>query len=261
MVIILSPAKTLNFKNDSPTQRFSRPVFLEEASQLVELLQKFSPANLRDLMKINNGLGELNYMRYQKWETQHTSENSLQAVFAFEGTVYNGLDAYSLTTGSLAFAQNHLRILSGLYGCLNPLDLVQPYRLEMGTTLSFDNYKNLYSYWAMKINTVLNSMLEKQKSKTLINLASNEYAKAAHLNKVRGKVITPVFKELKANEYKIITVYAKKARGLMTRFILENKIENPEELKLFDLDGYGFSESLSNENIWMFTRQGMSMCK
>lgn len=254
MLVILSPSKSLNYKLDSPTRKFTNPLFLSEADKLVSVLKNYSPANLRDLMKISNGLGELNYLRYQKWEKDHHPDNSKQALFTFSGEVYSGLNAYNLTHDQINFAQSHVRILSGLYGMLCPLDLIQPHRLEMGTQISFDDYKNLYQYWTTKLSIALNTELEKQKSKTLINLASNEYAKAARLKNINGTVISIVFKECKGEEYKIITVYAKKARGYMTRFIVENKITQPEQLKLFDVEGYNFSEALSNDTEWIFVR-------
>lgn len=254
MIIILSPAKSLNFKLDSPTNKYSHPVFVNEAQALVKVLRTHSPANITDLMKISNGLGELNFLRYQKWEPEHTLENSKQAIFAFNGEVYNGLNATTINNNSLLFAQKHIRILSGLYGLLKPLDLIQPYRLEMGTKLPVNEHKNLYSYWNNKINTSLNQELNDLNSKCLINLASNEYAKAARLKKINSRVITPVFKELKGDVYKVITVYAKKARGLMTRFIADNKIDNPEDIKHFDTDSYQYNDRLSSENEWVFTR-------
>ncbi|MBN2485960.1 MAG: peroxide stress protein YaaA [Bacteroidales bacterium] len=254
MIVILSPAKTLNFKNNSSYKTFSSPEFVNEAQKLVDVLKNFSPANLMDLMDISAGLAELNYMRFQKWSMGHTAENSKQAVFAFNGEVYNGLKAQTLTDKQLNFAQAHLCLLSGMYGALRPLDLIQPYRLEMGTQLSFDNYKNLYAFWNGKINNYLNIRLASDKSHTLVNLASDEYSKSVQFKKIDGKIITPVFKELRGNNYKVITVYAKKARGTMARFIIENQVENPDDLKYFDLDGYGFTESLSDSSIWVFAR-------
>jgi uncharacterized protein len=254
MIVILSPAKTLNFRDDSPTQKYSKPIFIGQAKKIVDVLRNYSPSNLRELMRINNGLGELNYMRFQKWQPEHFPDNSKQAVFAFNGEVYNGLKSHTLTTENLVFAQNHLRILSGLYGLLCPLDLIQPYRLEMSTPLNFNGYKNLYSFWDKRINQLLSKAVSEHLSKTIINLASKEYSKAALLNKSNLQVISPVFKELKGNEYKTIVVYTKKARGLMTRFIIENKIVNPEEIKLFDWEKYAFSSTLSTENEWVFTR-------
>ncbi len=254
MLILLSPAKSLNFKTDSPTHKFSEPRFLNKSVKIANTLKNYSPANLKDLMKVSTGLSELNYLRYQKWEIDHSVDNSKQALFVFDGEVYNGLDAYSLKTEDINFAQKHLRILSGLYGILQPLDLVQPYRLEMGSPLKFGQYRNLYQFWSKQINKAINDELKEQKSKALINLASNEYSKAVILKEISSRIITPVFKELKGDEYKIITVYAKKARGMMTRYIIENKIEDPEQIKLFELGGYAYSDNLSDENEWVFTR-------
>jgi cytoplasmic iron level regulating protein YaaA (DUF328/UPF0246 family) len=254
MIVILSPAKTLNFKTDSPIQKYSKPLFIKQAEKLVDVLKNYSPSNLMELMGISNGLAELNYLRFQRWEPEHRTDNSKQAIFAFNGEVYNGLQANTLDTEQLLFAQKHIRLLSGLYGVLCPLDLIQPYRLEMGTHLSFSNYKNLYQFWNGTINNFLNNEIDTHKSKTIINLASYEYAKSVRLKAINGKVVTPVFKEYKRNQYQVITVYAKKARGLMTRFIIENKIESPANIKHFDIEGYAFTESLSNESEWVFTR-------
>ncbi len=254
MIIILSPAKSLNFKIDSPTNKYSQPIFIDEAQKLIKELRKYSPSNITELMKISSGLGELNYLRFQKWDVEHTQENSKQAIFAFNGEVYNGLKANTLSTDSLLFAQKHIRILSGLYGIINPLDLIQPYRLEMGTKLMVNDKKNLYSFWDDKINITLNQELKVQNSECLINLASNEYSKAAKLEKITSRIITPIFKENKGEEYKVITVYAKKARGLMSRFIVDNKIDNPEDIKHFEVEGYHYDSNLSSENNWVFTR-------
>lgn len=254
MIIILSPAKTLNFKSDNPTQKYSIPRYPDYAGKLVEIIRNYPPSKLCELMQISNGLAELNFLRFQKWSLNHFPENSKQSLFAFNGEVYNGLKALSLKENEINFAQKHLRILSGLYGILKPLDLIQPYRLEMGTPVKFHRHKNLYSFWNGLINLTLNEELNSDSSNTLINLASIEYAKAANFKKIRGRIITPVFKELRGDKYQMITVYAKKARGLMTRFIIENQLENPEDIKTFDQEGYAFSEQLSSQNEWVFTR-------
>ncbi len=254
MIIILSPAKSLNFKTDSPFQSFSLPAFVNEAQILINVLKCYSPDHLTELMNISNGLGELNYLRFQKWETAHNNENSKQAIFAFNGEVYNGFRAHTLTADEIDFTQKHIRILSGLYGVLNPLDLIQPYRLEMGTKLKVDAFRNLYSFWGEKISSILNEELEKHKSACLINLASHEYSKAAKLKEIKSQVITPVFKEFKDGSYRVIAVYAKKARGLMSRFIVSNKIDIPEDIKHFDAEGYHFCENLSSGDEWVFTR-------
>ena len=254
MITILSPSKSLDFKSETPTKKYSMADFLNRSENLIKELKTYSPGNLRELMKISDGLGELNFIRFQNWKKEHSSDNSRQAIFAFNGEVYNGLKAYTLSTDDLLFAQDNIRILSGLYGVLRPLDLVQPYRLEMGTKLGIKTHKNLYEFWGNKISSTLKTELAEHQFKTIINLASNEYSKAAKLDTFKNNVITPVFKEGKGDSYKVITVYAKKARGLMSRFILENKIIQPEYLKTFDKAGYAYSENLSTETHWVFTR-------
>lgn len=254
MITILSPAKSLDFKSESPTKIYSTAQYLQWSQELINELKTYSPGNLRELMKISDGLGELNFIRFQNWGIEHTLENSKQAILTFNGEVYNGLKAQTLSKPDLLFAQDNLRILSGLYGILKPFDLIQPYRLEMGTKLKVNETKNLYEFWGNKINEHLQQELKAHKHPYIVNLASNEYSKAAKLDLLGENIITPVFKELKNDAYKMITVYAKKARGLMTRFILENKIESPDEIKHFDLEGYGFSEALSTQKEWVFTR-------
>ena len=254
MITILSPAKSLNFKTQAQTKKYSQAVFLSESNIIISELKKYSPGNLRELMHISDGLGELNYIRFQNWQFEHNLDNARQAILAFNGEVYNGLNAGTLTIENLLFAQNNVRILSGLYGILRPLDLIQPYRLEMGTKLLINEHKNLYSFWNSRISKTLHKDLEQHKNPYIINLASSEYSKAALLSVFGDKVITPVFRENKNNSYKVITVYAKKARGLMTRFILDNELQNPEQLKYFDNSGYAYTESLSTNNEWVFTR-------
>lgn len=254
MITILSPAKSLNFKSQTQTQKYSYSDFLKESSILISTLQKYSPGNLRELMKISDGLGELNFIRYQNWQTEHSLENARQAILAFNGEVYNGLKANTISPEKLLFAQNNVRILSGLYGILRPLDLIQPYRLEMGTKLSIKKHKNLYSYWGDKISDTLLTELQSHKHPVIVNLASNEYSKAAMLGKFENNLVTPVFKEYKNDSYKVITVYAKKARGLMTRYIIDNEVNNPEDLKAFDWEDYAYSENLSTKSNWVFTR-------
>ena len=254
MIVILSPSKSLDFKSESFLNKHKLQEFLDKSYILVKEILYYSPSNLCELMNISNGFGELNYLRFQRWDKKHLPDNSKQAIFAFSGEVYNGFQANSLTKEQANFAQKTIRILSGLYGILKPLDLLQPYRLEMGTSLAFEAYKNLYSFWNSDIKNSLNKELLDNNHAALINLASNEYSKAAKLKNIEGKVITPVFKELKGDTYKIITVYAKKARGLMSRYIVDNKLEQPEDIKHFDMEGYAYTEHLSNENEWVFTR-------
>ncbi len=254
MITILSPAKNLNFKGEAQTKKYSLAEYTSHSAELIGELKKYSPGNLRELMGISDGLGELNFIRFQNWKAEHTPENSRQAILAFNGEVYNGLKASTLSQEQLLFAQDHLRILSGLYGILRPLDLIQPYRLEMGTKLAVQEYKNLYSFWNGIISSALQTELSNHKEPYLVNLASNEYAKATIPESFGKHLITPVFKENKNDEYKVITVYAKKARGLMARFIIENEINKPSDLKAFDLEGYGYSAKLSTASEWIFTR-------
>ncbi|MEE4198316.1 MAG: peroxide stress protein YaaA [Bacteroidales bacterium] len=254
MITIISPAKTLDFENTIATKEYSQPEFIEDSRILAEVLKKFSKNELAKLMNINQDLASLNYERYMQWGLPFTPQNAKQALSVFKGQVFLGLDAQSLSHEELLFAQDHLRILSGLYGVLRPLDLIQPYRLEMGTMLTSERGKNLYEFWGTKITDFINKELAKQKNKVLVNLASNEYFKSIHLKQVDGQVITPVFKEAKGNNFKVVAVYAKTARGLMSRFIIQNKIEDPEQLKAFDSNGYLYQHDLSSENEWVFIR-------
>ena len=254
MITIISPAKTLDFDVEVQTKEHSKSEFLQESKKIVDRLKDFSPNELANLMNINQELAALNYERYLKWELPFTKDNAKQALMVFKGQVFVGLDAKTLSEKDLLFAQDHLRILSGLYGILRPLDLMQPYRLEMGTKLKNPEGDNLYKFWGSKITDFINKELSGQKTPFLINLASNEYFKAINPKKINGEIITPVFKEAKGNGFKVITVYAKTARGLMSRFIIENRIEEPSQLKAFDSDGYLFNHDLSTDKEWVFTR-------
>ncbi len=254
MITIISPAKTLDYKNKVQTKKYTQPEFLKESQELVDELKKFSSKELSKLMDVNTDLAHLNYERYLQWELPFNPSNAKQALLAFKGQVFVGLDAKTLSENDLLFAQDHFRILSGLYGVLRPLDLMQPYRLEMGTSLKNSKGENLYKFWGSKITDFLNHELSSQKKHVLVNLASNEYFKAVVPKKIKGEIITPVFKEAKGNDFKVIAVYAKTARGLMSRFIIENRIDNPEQLKAFDSEGYLFNEELSTTNDWVFTR-------
>ncbi len=254
MMIIISPAKTMDFRSEVQTNKNSQPEFLNRSKILMKELGKLNPKDIVSLMKVNNEIAYLNFERNLSWRTPFTSDNAKQALLAFRGQVYVGLDAKTLTEEDLQFAQDNLRILSGLYGILKPLDLIQAYRLEMGIALKNPKGKNLYEFWGTKIGELLNHELANSKNNVLINLASNEYFKAIKPKTIKGEIITPVFKEAKGNGYKLITVYAKTARGLMSRFIIQNRIENPEDIKAFDTDGYLFNRDLSTENEWVFTR-------
>jgi len=254
MLFVISPAKTLDFKTQPGIHQYSQPELLDKAQELVNILKPFTPDKISELMGISDKLGALNSTRYQDWQRPFNRNNAKQAVLAFKGDVYQGLDAESLSEDDHRYAQKHLRILSGLYGILKPLDLIQPYRLEMGTRLSNPAGTNLYDFWGTQITDHLNAELARRKNKTLINLASNEYFKSVCSKQLTGPVITPVFKDLKNGEYKIISFFAKKARGLMTRFIIQERLESPESIKEFDWDGYQFKESGSTDNEWLFTR-------
>ncbi|WP_430972266.1 peroxide stress protein YaaA [Sunxiuqinia rutila] len=253
MLILISPAKSLDFESKSVTDKYSQPVFLKEARQINKELRKLSPNDLSQLMSISDKLGELNFERNQTWKTPFTPDNAKQAILAFTGDVYQGLDASHFSERDFEVAQEKIRILSGLYGVLKPLDLIQPYRLEMGTKFGIDGGTNLYEFWQSKISQAINSELKKNTG-VLVNLASNEYFKAVDPKKIEGEIISPAFKDLKNGKYKIISFYAKKARGLMSRFIVQNNISNPEDLKAFDLDGYYFNNELSKGKNWVFTR-------
>ncbi len=253
MLAIISPAKNLDYETPVPTQLFSQPSFLEESSILIDKLRVLKAEDLEKLMKISPKLADLNVDRYKTWSLPFSLDNAKQAIFAFNGEVYTGLDAYTLTETQLEKAQQKVRILSGLYGLLKPLDLIQPYRLEMGTRFeTATDCKNLYQFWGEKLTNSLNEVLEEEK--VLINLASNEYFKSVKPKKLNGTVITPTFKDAKNGEYKTIMMYAKKARGSMTRYLLDNDIQSVDELKLAEIDGYVYNEKLSENDNWVFTR-------
>lgn len=252
MLVLLSPAKTLDYETPLTTETRSQPEFTEQAQPLIERLRQFAPQDIAKLMKLSDKLATLNVARYQSWSREHNTQNARPALLAFKGDVYTGLDAESLSESDLAFAQNHLRILSGLYGLLKPLDLMQPYRLEMGTSLETDRGKTLYAYWGASITDRLNSELASDD--VVVNLASNEYFKSVQPKRLTGRLITPVFKDQKNGQYKIISFWAKKARGLMARYIIDQRIETPEQLKAFDYEGYVFNEAMSEGDTWVFTR-------
>jgi len=254
MLIVISPAKTLDFETAPITSSHTFPRFVDQSQQLIDTLKKLSVQDIAELMKLSDKLASLNVARYESWQSEFTFENAKQAILAFKGDVYTGLDAESLSEEDLQFAQDHLRILSGLYGVLKPLDLMQPYRLEMGTKLSNGRGKNLYEFWGTTLCDDLNQTLASNDTPVLVNLASNEYYKAAKEKNIQGRIITPAFKDWKNGQYKMISFYAKKARGLMTRYIIQNKIKDPEQLKAFDLEGYRFAESMSEGDNWTFIR-------
>ncbi len=253
MLLVISPAKTLDF-SASTIQKHSLPRALNKSEALINLLRKKSADDLKSLMSISDKIAALNLERYQQYETPFTEKNAKQALLAFKGDVYTGLSAEDFDTKDFDFAQKHLRILSGLYGLLRPLDLMQAYRLEMGTKLPNPEGKNLYDFWGTQITELLNADLAEQKSNILINLASKEYFKAIQLPSLNADVYDVNFKEKRNGKYKIISFSAKKARGMMCNFVIKNKIKKPAHLKAFDYDDYLFNESLSSEREFIFTR-------
>ena len=254
MLTIISPAKKLDFENSALTSEFSMPLFLKESQLLINDLKKCKPAEISKMMGLSETLTKLNVERYKTFKTPFNLKNSKQAMYAFRGDTYVGLDADTMKPTEVKFAQQNLRILSGLYGIIAPLDLIQPYRLEMGTKFSCQGKKNLHQYWNEAVTNHINKLLEEKESKVLVNLASKEYFGAIDLKKLEAKVITPIFKEKKDAEYKIVSFFAKKARGMMSRYIIDNKISNPEELKKFNVDSYKFNAKLSSPNEPVFTR-------
>ena len=254
MLIIISPAKTLDYKTPFHIKGESTAPFLKESEALITELKKLKPNDISSLMKVSSKIAYLNHDRFAQWQLPFPENTTRQALLAFKGEVFNGIDAYDFSQTDMDYAQNHLRMLSGLYGLLRPLDLIMPYRLEMGTKLSGKNHKNLYEFWGHKITNKLQETLDNQPENVLINLASNEYYKSVKHKILNTKIITPIFKEAKGDTYKVIAIFAKKARGLMTRYIIKNQIETPEELKLFDGVGYYFSEALSSDNEYVFIR-------
>ncbi len=252
MKIVISPAKSLDFETAVPIATFSELFFKKEITEINAVVKKLSPKELSDLMKISDKLANLNWQRNQEFGLPFSSDNSRQAVYAFNGDVYDGLDVYSFTNEEVIQLQSKLRILSGLYGVLKPLDLIQPYRLEMGTKISIGKARNLYDFWQEKITNYFN--VELSNNELFINLASNEYFDVINTKKLKVNVITPVFKDLRGETLKVVSFYAKKARGLMVRYIIKNKIETVEDLKGFNYEGYAFSEEFSKENELVFIR-------
>lgn len=255
MILVISPAKTLDFNTDSTTQHYTQPYFIGDAEILIDQLKQLSPSEVSSLMSISEKLGTLNSNRFIEWATPFTPSNSKQAILAFKGDVYEGMAANNFTDDDFNWANQHLRILSGLYGLLKPLDLIQAYRLEMGTRFKNQRGKNLYEFWGNLITQHINEEVANQTSPTLINLASNEYFKSIKPALLTADVITPVFKDWKNDKYKIISFYAKKARGMMSAYIIKNRLENPSDIKKFDTAGYEFSAEQSNEKEWVFLRK------
>ena len=255
MFFVLSPAKNLNEKAPAPVKEFTQPDLLAEAEILMRQLRELAPQQIAELMHVSDKIALLNAERNVEWHTPFTPDNAKQAVFMFNGDVYEGITADTLKPEQIQYLQKHVRLLSGLYGILRPLDLMQPYRLEMGTAFANTRGKNLYEFWGDIITDLLNDTLAQAGSDILINLASQEYFKSVNTKKLKARLITPVFKDEKNGKYKIISFYAKRARGLMVRYAAEHNITDPEMLKNFDYEGYSFNAAASNESEWVFMRK------
>lgn len=254
MLTVISPAKTLDFETPPVTRKATQPRFLARSAELVEDVRALSPDDIRALMGVSANIAELNHQRFMNWGLPFTLENAKQSLLAFKGDVYVGLEADTLSAAQLNFAQQHLCILSGLYGLLRPLDLMQPYRLEMGLAFANRGGKNLYEFWGDAITTALDTQLRKSGTKVLVNLASNEYFRSVHVKALDAEVITPVFKDLKDGRYKVISFFAKKARGQMARFIIDKELNEPEGMKKFKQGGYRYNRIESSAREWVFTR-------
>ncbi|MEN7548687.1 peroxide stress protein YaaA [Rapidithrix thailandica] len=254
MIAVISPAKTLDFETGTSISWSTIPEYLSDSQKIINVLKKLSSEEVQTLMNISGNLADLNLERYAAWSKKMETPEAKQALLAFKGDVYIGLDAASFTVSDLEFAQDHLRILSGLHGLLRPMDLIRPYRLEMGTKLPVNGSENLYKFWGSKITKLLNKALKEAACPVLINLASDEYFKSIQPKELKAKVIKPVFKDFKNDKYKVISFFAKKARGMMGAYMIKNRLADPEQLKLFDWEGYAFNEPLSNKNEWVFTR-------
>ena len=252
MLIVVSPAKTLDYESPLPTERHTFPELTEHSSELIDVCKTLTPQAISELMKVSDKIAGLNVARFTQWTPHFDFENSRQAIFAFKGDVYTGLEAETLDEEGLEFAQQHLRMLSGLYGVLKPLDLMQPYRLEMGTKLENPRGTNLYQFWGNIITDKLNE--EMKKGEVLLNLASNEYFKSVKKKDLNADIITPVFKDEKNGQYKVISFFAKKARGYMAAYVIKNRIKNVEDIKNFDVEGYRYSEEMSKPKEWVFIR-------
>lgn len=254
MLALISPAKTLDYESALPTDQHTLPRLLEHSQQLIDVSRKLSASEIASLMSVSEKIAQLNVARFRDWQPEFNFSNARQAIFAFKGDVYTGLDAYDLNAQDLEFAQTHLRMLSGLYGLLRPLDLMMPYRLEMGTKLANVRGHNLYEFWGDQITQLVNADLAQENSELLVNLASDEYYKSVKESKVKAEIIKPVFLDQKNGKYKVISFYAKKARGLMARYIIQNQLNRVEDLKSFNTDGYYFDAASSMKGELVFKR-------
>ncbi|MBS1229490.1 MAG: hypothetical protein H6R17_2767 [Proteobacteria bacterium] len=257
MIVVLSPAKSLDFTTPPVVAKHTQPGFLEESQRLIDRLREFSPLEIGQLMGISDQLAALNATRFRDWQLPLTPDNAKQAVLAFNGDVYEGLDAATLAPADLDFAQDHLRILSGLYGLLRPLDLIAPYRLEMGSRLANPRGKNLYEFWGERLVDALNLALRGVKAKALVNLASQEYFRSIKSSRLAASVVEPVFEDWSASQrkYKVVSFYAKRARGLMARYVVTQRLKSADGLKDFSAEGYGFAAEASSATRWVFRRE------
>lgn len=254
MLVLISPAKTLDFDNPPITNTFTQASLLKQSQELIDVCRELTPMDIASLMKVGDNIAGLNAARFADWQPPFTLKNAKQAIFAFRGDVYTGFDADNLSKAQIEASQKHLRILSGLYGLLKPLDLIQPYRLEMGTKLVNPQGSNLYAFWGETITEEVNKALREQGDDIIVNLASNEYFKSVKIKQLAGKLITPVFKDCKNGNFKVISFYAKKARGLMARYIVDTQPKSTEQLIQFDLEGYYYSEEQSTPTEPVFLR-------
>jgi cytoplasmic iron level regulating protein YaaA (DUF328/UPF0246 family) len=252
MLIIISPAKSYTKEVNAPSMSYSQPQYLQESEKLIGKLRTLSKKKFAGLMNLSNDLASINMDRHQNWQPPFALEDADPAIYAFRGEVYLGLDSKTLSNNDINYAEDHLRILSGLYGCLRPLDLIQPYRLEMGAKLKYRQKNNLYQFWGDEITKNLNELLVDEK--VLVNLASNEYFKAVNTKKIKAQIITPIFKDFSNGEYRSLMTYAKRARGLMSRYIIQERIEEPELLKSFNSGGYAYSPEMSDDDAYVFIR-------
>lgn len=256
MIIVLSPAKSLDYETPPHVKKHTLPEFIDDAAELIDGLRRLSPQQIGSMMRISDPLAQLNFQRYADWSTRFDTDNAKQAMLAFNGDVYEGFAAKTLSAGDLDYAQNHVRVLSGLYGLLRPLDLLQPYRLEMGTKFANARGCDLYSFWGERITAALNAQLKKQYgARVLVNCASEEYFKSVKPKLLEAPVISPVFEDWKGGRYKIISFHAKRARGLMARYVVENRIDEPLALQGFDSEGYRFDKKASNDTTYVFRRR------
>lgn len=255
MIAILSPAKTLDYTKQTFCKKHTLPEFLDDSQELIDILAKMSPAKVGTLMSISEKLSVLNAQRFKDWSLPFDESNSKQALLAFKGDVYHAFDCENWKAADFTFAQKHIRMLSGLYGLLRPLDLMQPYRLEMGTKLKTGRGNSLYDFWGGKLTDALNASIKESKSKALVDLASKEYSGSVQLHSIDAPIVTPVFKDCKNGKYKIISFFAKKARGMMANYIVRNRIKNPRDLEAFDVAGYYFDPDASDEKTYTFLRE------